>query len=735
MDDPDSSSAALILALNELDGFSTIAPWRMSFTGPVNPDSLVAGETVRVFKMTTEGEGYPERVTPLAVERELLAEEEFRLSYREPSHELLIIPTQPLDTGATYTAVIKQGVTDKNGGLVASPLQWSIARGTSLLDQCDKPGRSDAALLQCTTHPYISPIADQGGFGLTREEMILAWGVSTQKSDRTFQAAADSVRGDHFNRPSRTETCKAAICLLDVGSLVGQEAPTAPGDKAIVWPGTMTLPSLIETPDDVDIWGETPSQDDVILSTQWQCDAGGCNTDAAQGIESGTGAQTPRLRSWETVPVVLAAPDPDAPGVPAPPEEGYPLVIFQHAIQQDRSNALAIASALAEQGLAVIALDMPLHGLVRNQLDPDDPRLALHAAELNDQLFNSPASVARGIIPLVAERTHYLDLLDANGESRPDGEIDGSGAHFLNPSQPLTQRDVIRQGALDLVLLAHHLREGDLEQCGLSLVVLKSCNSRGFDIDLFEHVDFSNQLVMSHSVGALVVSPFLAVDNNIRSAALLTPLAGIMETLGQSPTIGPRLNEGLAEAGVFPGTENYFRFFAIVQAAIDSIDPLNHAEEMKTYKNEAGESQLRPIYLSQIVGNNSANPSPADLVLPPVAGPDAPLAGSTPLARELGLDFVADDNIVDGAVRPAMATDGTTPDVLQLAVPFLFGAHSSPLLPDTQVEDPRTASPDDVVTLPNGVDVHLEKQQQAARFLADPTQLPVDTSLIQTSAP
>ncbi len=82
-----------------------------------------------------------------------------------------------------------------------------------------------------------------------------------------------------------------------------------------------------------------------------------------------------------------------------------------------------------------------------------------------------------------------------------------------------------------------------------------------------------------------------------------------------------------------------------------------------------------------------------------------------------------------------MATDGTTPDVLQLAVPFLFGAHSSPLLPDTQVEDPRTASPDDVVTLPNGVDVHLEKQQQAARFLADPTQLPVDTSLIQTSAP
>src|SRR5690554_4845025 len=113
----------------------------------------------------------------------------------------------------------------------------------------------------------------------------------------------------------------------------------------------------------------------------------------------------PQLTTWNTVPVVLAVPDPSASGVPARPEGGYPLVIFQHAIQQDRTNALAIASELARKGFAVIAIDMPLHGLVRNQLPEGDSRLDLHAANLNDQLFNSDLNAARNIIPLKIERT------------------------------------------------------------------------------------------------------------------------------------------------------------------------------------------------------------------------------------------------------------------------------------------------------------------------------------------
>ena len=729
--DPESSSAALVEGLNELDGFSTIAPWRVAFTGDVDAASLIAGDTVRVFRMTTSANTYPERVQPTAVDKELQPDTDYRVQYNPESRELLIIPTRALDHGSSYTAVITKGVLDPEGALVGSPLQWSIAKGTNLLDQCDSPERSDPALLQCTTNPAIAPLMDDSRFGLSRDDLLLGWGVTTQQRDATFLAAAQAIKDNLLPVPGNGgTTCETAICFLTIGSLLGQEAPKAPGNKAIVYPGTIQLPSFIATPEGNDIWGNHPATDPVVLSAKWSCESGSCNRDEARGLTSGGGAQVPQLASWNTVPVVLAVPDPDASGVPARPADGYPLVIFQHAIQQDRTNALAIASELAMNGFAVIAIDMPLHGLVRHQLPADDSRLALHAANLNDQLYNSALSAARDIIPLKTERTYYLDLTGPEDDTA-DGVIDASGAHFLNPSQPLTQRDILRQGALDLVTLTHYLRSGQMSQCGMADALLgeagllKTCNASRFQITLFEHVNFDQIHFLGHSVGNIVAAPFLAQDPDIRSVAMLTPTGGIMETLANSDTIGPQLAAGLAESGVVPGTEDYFRFFAVVQAAIDSVDPINHAQAIANPEDANGELRGRPVYLSQVVGNKDAEPSPSDLVLPPSVGPQAPLAGSTPLADAMGLAFVSTTNTAAGQVTPATRADGTTPDYLQIAVPFRFGAHSSPLLPDTLVDDPSSHEPGATIALPNGEAVHFEMQMQAGDFLANPGQLTI----------
>ncbi|MDN5939870.1 MAG: hypothetical protein L0H83_14585, partial [Salinisphaera sp.] len=40
------------VAINTLDGFSTVAPWSTTFSAPVDPTSLVGGETVYVFEVT-----------------------------------------------------------------------------------------------------------------------------------------------------------------------------------------------------------------------------------------------------------------------------------------------------------------------------------------------------------------------------------------------------------------------------------------------------------------------------------------------------------------------------------------------------------------------------------------------------------------------------------------------------------------------------------------------------------
>ena len=45
------------VAMNALDGFSTSAPWSMTFAAPIDPTSLAGGVDVRMFEVTHSGPG------------------------------------------------------------------------------------------------------------------------------------------------------------------------------------------------------------------------------------------------------------------------------------------------------------------------------------------------------------------------------------------------------------------------------------------------------------------------------------------------------------------------------------------------------------------------------------------------------------------------------------------------------------------------------------------------------
>ncbi|MFY9178384.1 MAG: hypothetical protein WAO12_01230, partial [Venatoribacter sp.] len=215
---------------------------------------------------------------------------------------------------------------------------------------------------------------------------------------------------------------------------------------------------------------------EALISGNWVCQGGTCNSDAKR-----EGNARPDVYGWVTHPVVLSLPK-------NCPSGGCSLAIFNHAIQQDRTNALAFADTLAKEGIAVVAIDMPLHGLEKTYLDmkvaTDASRSQLYAPDLNDQLYNSTLTAARNIIPLMVERTFYMDMVSADeslnddGSTKADGVIDPSGSHFLNPAMPLAQRDILRQGSIDLVALSHYLRNGNLEQCGMGgfLGLEKTCD-------------------------------------------------------------------------------------------------------------------------------------------------------------------------------------------------------------------------------------------------------------------
>lgn len=705
-ENPESSSTAIIDGLNDLDGFSTIAAWRLGFTGAVDESSLIPGQSVRVFHMQIQDSGYPARVRPTGVHRELVAGEDYVLRYNSDNQTLKIVPTRPLGYNNVYTAVLTGEISDLNGQPVGSPLQWSLARGTSQLDQCDQQAFDGLTLLQCSTHHAIAPIEADPRFDLDRDQMIMAWGVTTQRADTTFPATTQSLRGS-LSEFSRQED-QPLLEFLEVASAPGEEAPRTPEGRAIVWPGTIRLPSLLDQPADLDIEGSAAT-DNIILTSHWQCNNQSCNRDAARGLD-GSPVLVPALKHMQVVPALLALPDEEGGGAPRP-ENGYPVVIFQHALQQDRTNALALADRLAEQGYAVVAIDMPLHGLVLNQLDMNDDtdaaRSRLHALNINDAMDETENNTFTGDdrLPEMHERTYYLSL---DGDS----EVDPSGTHFLNPGQPATQRDILRQGAVDLAMLTHYLRDDLYQQvCITTTLGTGGCSENS----LQEQLDTTQIHFVSHSVGNIVAAPYLAEDALIRSVSFLTPLGGIMRSLEGSRVIGPLLREGLADSGTVPGTTAYFQFFAAVQAALDAVEPLNHAKDIsQPWMEQTANRSRRPVYLSRITGNPESPFSPSDPILPTRVGSHAPLAGSTALARQLGLKERPAESDLDGSteitLEPLMASDGTTPGFLQATLAFRFGGHASPLLPVTEEEG---------TSLPNGEAAHDEMQRQLANFLGN----------------
>jgi len=184
IDDPDDASSDLVKALNTLDGFSTTESWRLEFTGEVDEASV--RDNIRVFEMqgNEAHAGYPERIMPEGLERELVEGEDFEVDVRESSdgeggttHVAKIRPANPLAFDTTYGVVATRGIEDAEGNSVDSTAAGLVARDTGLLEHCGANNAGDTAsisnpalddadvdpdqvLLQCMTNTILEPIVD-----------------------------------------------------------------------------------------------------------------------------------------------------------------------------------------------------------------------------------------------------------------------------------------------------------------------------------------------------------------------------------------------------------------------------------------------------------------------------------------------------------------------------------------------------------------------------------------------
>lgn len=590
--DLEASNAAMLIPLNTLDGFSTIAPLTASFNVKPDVSTLIAGTTVRVFEVEVDSasRAVTEVVRELASSEYTVGPDLNTLAEQaEPvasgvqppppgSPGIAIVPTRALAPRSSYMVILTDGLKDQNGQPFAPSAIYALTKLNEPLIDSNEQSRVqnlDAAKAREVEDLRPFTLAAENAAlafdsSLTREQIILSWSFTTQSIDDSLLA----VRAAINSAPPPPTT----LALY---------ADDKEDRLAFVYTGTITLPYYLAVPSE--------AEPEAPLSGFWHGTNGSFLTHANP---------MPQATVVKPIPLLVTIPK------TSKPEGGWPVVIFQHGNTSNRTALVALCDKLAAQGFAAVAIDLPMHGLTGDEADASQP---LYQAGL--------------------ERTFDLDLIN-NETSIPgsDGVKDPSGTYFTKLNQVLTTRDNIRQGAADLMGLRRSLAAMDYD-------------GGGADFNL-GRVHF-----VGHSLGATVGAVYLGVEAaaDVGASTLGMPGGAIAKQLDGSRTSGPSIALGMKENGLEKGTQDYERFLAAVQMVLDSADPLNYARSAVRNRplhmiEVVGGADLGGGVLSlpdQIVPNHVLDAP--DTVASPTGGTD-------PLWHSMGLSIAAASTSAESAL-------------------------------------------------------------------------------------
>lgn len=381
------------------------------------------------------------------------------------------------------------------------------------------------------------------------------------------------------------------------------------------------------------------------------------------------------------------------------PATGWPVMIFAHGILRSKDDVLAIAGAMANAGIATVAIDHPLHGtrsidfngdgvyeLSASESLKDDPRFPQYA-NANGLLYMNLGSLLTGRDNLRQSTVDTLALRLALNGAAGQAEFDISRVSFLGHSlgsiTGVPFAAVANAGVVDpttgqaLPINPYKLTTSSLAMTGGGVTSL---------------------LLASPSFGPVVTAGLQASDSF--QAALLTAGAAVGITTAEQLALvkenDPASYQSLVDA-VMPAFLAQFTFAA--QTLLDSGDAVNYSQRLAATQS--------PVYAIEVVGDGAENLSD-QVVVNSVA--TAPLSGTEPMLRLLGLDNIT-----------ATVGDGT--GAVSGAVRFAKGHHGSILSPF-----PIDAAPDAAAALA----ATTEMQTQLASFVSsDGTVIKVtDTSVI-----
>lgn len=554
--------------LNAIDGFSTTASAITRFSLPLSAGSI-SGSTVKVVELylsnTTKGPAQgaelPAGVTS-PVKRVLAYGTDFTASVStavdSAGRTLEITPLKPLtpSTGATnigYLVLLTNGITS-DSGLPAQPSTDYAAVKSAPADCSTITNATLNAVCRLTK----AHLAIGQAVGVDPATVVLSWSFSTQSIDDSVKILAATV-------PAQ------AIGVQATG-LTTKQANAAFAGKANIYVGTAVVPYYSKKP--------ANANDASILTSFW----------VAAGPPPAPLDQTSRFITRfnpvpvaqggnTSIPLLVTVPNATANaanGGCTKPTAGWPVVIVQHGLQGDRTQALAMADSFADACFVVAAIDFPLHGIT-NTANP----------------FYQAAN----------ERTFNVDLVNnTTSAAGPDGKIDGSGVHALavGVSSPLTARDAVRQGIADIGVLSKSLANLDLTGDAVADIDATRVHYTGLSYGAI------------HGVGVAKYLP------NVRTVMASAPGGTWTKLMLESPTFSPIIRGGVlanfaknpASASFPDNGASFQQLFREVQTLIDPGDPANHICNCASAK---------PLFIQKVKGDTVVQNNATDYLLNAVA--------------------------------------------------------------------------------------------------------------------
>ncbi|EKO3912876.1 lipase [Vibrio metschnikovii] len=410
--DGDNSPSNPRVAMNQLDGWSTTMPLYLDFTGGnlatgaiktgiylvELKESLLADPNTQAF----------EKVFELGDE---LDKKDFVAFSDTATNKIAIYPTKPLNPASNYILAITSEVKDAQGEPIGTSSSYATLKSKQRiysqgqLAQLQKITHGTEALFSATVDAEqivystwfstqsvgdtLNAVAAATAFGAGQGNPLAVWQQTINNQKNAFQMTFEEPKpfAEALNADKAFEQYIKAPKNLLIAAY--DQSVTDTGQSVNVTHGAVTLPYYLETGANWNTQAFSAASPslakisaalkDPVEKAHIAAQLSGADivftqlaTNPAEqmklvGLEltktDGSRLDSERLitrysplpsiKSLQTVPFLLFT-----------PQTGTvkDVVIYQHGITSAKENAYAFAFRLAQAGLAVIAIDMPLHG-------------------------------------------------------------------------------------------------------------------------------------------------------------------------------------------------------------------------------------------------------------------------------------------------------------------------------------------------------------------------------------